>query len=162
MTVLFSPKAQIETGQIRTRSSSRTLSTRNTKYSTNMVRPNIRLIFHRQAAMEMMTKRSIRKSSTMAQNRPLELTVTGSPLWNRVYINHGIGRLEPSKRSRNQPLPNTPVCPVCLNYCYDVLRYSSGINLRSCTFFMFLRCFTAKICFANIFFTCFATKCLCL
>lgn len=87
----------METGQMRMRSSNMTLRTRNTKYSTNMVKPNILLIFQRQAPMEMMTNRSMRKSSTMAQNRPLELTVTGSPLCNRVNISHGTGRLKPEK-----------------------------------------------------------------
>lgn len=95
--VHLGPSAQMEIGQMRTRTSSRTLRTRNTKYSTNMVRPNIRLIFQRQAAMEMMTKRSMRKSSTMAQNRPLELTVTDFPSCNTVYMSHGTGRLEPER-----------------------------------------------------------------
>lgn len=87
-------RLQMETGQMRTRTSSSTLRTRNTKYSTNMVRPNMRLILQRQTAMETMTKRSMRKSSTMAQKRPLELTVTGSPLCNRMNKSHGTGRLQ--------------------------------------------------------------------
>lgn len=33
----------------------------------------------------------------MAQNRPLELTVTGSPLCNMVYMSHGTGRLKPEE-----------------------------------------------------------------
>lgn len=31
----------------------------------------------------------------MAQNRPLELTVTGSPSCSRVYMSHGTGSLKP-------------------------------------------------------------------
>lgn len=92
------PLRQVDTGQMMMRSSSRMLRTRNTKYSTNMVTPNIRLILQRQAAMEMMTKRSMRKSSTMAQNKPLEVTVTGSPLWIRMYRSHGTGRLQAERR----------------------------------------------------------------
>lgn len=92
------PLRQVDTGQTMMRSSSRMLRTRNTKYSTNMVTPNIRLILQRQAAMEMMTKRSMRKSSTMAQNKPLEVTVTGSPLWIRMYRSHGTGRLQAERR----------------------------------------------------------------
>lgn len=70
--------AQMDTGHIMIRSSSMTLSTRKTKYRTNMVNPNTLFILHLQAAMEIMTKRSMRKSSTMAQNSPLLLTVTGA------------------------------------------------------------------------------------
>lgn len=84
----------METGQVRTRTSSSTLRTRNTKYKTNMVTPSLRLIRQRQAAIETMTKRSMMKSSTMAQKRPLELTVTGSPLCSRMNKSHGTGRLK--------------------------------------------------------------------
>lgn len=69
--------SQVDIGQMRIRFSNMTARTRNTKYMPNMVRPNVRLIFQRHMAMEKMTKRSMRKSSTMAQKRPLELTVTG-------------------------------------------------------------------------------------
>lgn len=92
------PRCQVDTGQMMTRSSSRMLRTRKTKYSANMVTPKTRLILQRQAAMEAMTKRSIRKSNTMAQKRPLEVTVTGWPWWIRVYKSHGTGRLWTQRR----------------------------------------------------------------
>lgn len=91
-------RCQVDTGQMMTRSSSRMLRTRKTKYSANMVTPKTRLILQRQAAMEAMTKRSIRKSNTMAQKRPLEVTVTGWPWWIRVYKSHGTGRLWTQRR----------------------------------------------------------------
>lgn len=83
----------MDTGHIMIRSSSMTLSTRNTKYRMNMVNPNALFIFHLQAAMEIMTKRSMRKSSTMAQNSPLLLTVTGANEWQTEYISQGTGSL---------------------------------------------------------------------
>lgn len=76
------------------------LRTRKTKYNANMTTPNTRLIFQRQAAMEAMTKRSMRKSKTMAQKRPLEVTVTGWPEWIRVYKSHGTGRLWTERREQ--------------------------------------------------------------
>lgn len=75
-------------------SSSITLTTRKTKYSKNMSDPRSLLIFHLHTPMEMMTKRSMRKSRTMAQNRPLLLTATGLRSLNKENINHGNGRLE--------------------------------------------------------------------
>lgn len=46
-----------------------------------MVEPRTLFIFHLQDAMEMMTKRSMMKSNTMAQKRPLLLTATGAKPW---------------------------------------------------------------------------------
>lgn len=73
-------------------SSSMTLTTRNTKYSRNMRKPSILLIFHLQTAMEMMTKRSMRKSRTMAQNRPLLLTATEEKSFSMEKSSQGKGR----------------------------------------------------------------------
>lgn len=78
-------------------SSSITLTTRKTKYSTNMMKPSSLLIRHLQAAIEMMTKMSMRKSSTMAQNSPLELTATGRMLLIMDQRSHGNGRLKHTK-----------------------------------------------------------------
>lgn len=83
----------MDTGQEMTLSSSMTLSTRKTKYSRNMMKPSSLLMRHLQAAMEMMTKRSMRKRSTMAQKRPLELTCTGCMPLNNDHMSHGNGRL---------------------------------------------------------------------
>lgn len=58
-----------------------------------MVDPNTLFILHLQAAMEIVTKRSMRKSSTMAQNSPLLLTVTGAIEWENEYISQGTGSL---------------------------------------------------------------------
>lgn len=58
-----------------------------------MVKPSTLFIFHLQEAMEMMTKRSMRKSSTMAQKSPLLLTATGPKLWMAEYRSQGTGRL---------------------------------------------------------------------
>lgn len=83
----------METGQLMTLSSSITLTTRNTKYSRNMREPSSLLILHLHTAMEIMTKRSMRKSRTMAQNRPLLLTVTGAMSFRIAKSNQGNGRL---------------------------------------------------------------------
>lgn len=56
--------------------------------------PNTLFILHLQAAMEMMTKRSMRKSSTMAQKSPLLLTGTGANEWQSENISQGTGRLQ--------------------------------------------------------------------
>lgn len=58
-----------------------------------MVKPSTLFIFQLQEAMEMMTKRSMRKSSTMAQKSPLLLTATGPKLWIAEYRSQGTGRL---------------------------------------------------------------------
>lgn len=58
-----------------------------------MVEPRILFILHLQVAMEMMTKRSMRKSSTMAQKSPLLLTPTGTKPWVDEYRSHGMGKL---------------------------------------------------------------------
>lgn len=58
-----------------------------------MVEPRALFIFHSQDAMEMMTKRSMRKSSTMAQKSPLLLTATGTKPLKDEYRSHGMGRL---------------------------------------------------------------------
>lgn len=93
---------QIETGQIMMRSSNITLSTTKIKYSRNMVKPSALFMFHLQDAMEMMTKRSMIKSSTMAQKRPLLLTATGAKPWVDEYRSHGMGRLlKQSDRARS-------------------------------------------------------------
>lgn len=92
--VVWGENNQMETGQVMILSSSITLTTRNTKYSRNMSKPSILLIFHLQTAMEMMTKRSMRKSRTMAQNRPLLLTVTGEKSFIMEKSSQGNGRLE--------------------------------------------------------------------
>lgn len=81
------------------------------------MKPSILLIFHLQAAMEMMTKRSMMKRSTMAQNRPLLLTATGCKLFTNVYKSHGNGNL---KRDRKRQVSIVkllliimqPACPV--------------------------------------------------
>lgn len=56
--------------------------------------PSTLFIFHLQEAMEMMTKSSMRKSSTMAQNSPLLLTATGEKLLMLDHSSHGTGRLD--------------------------------------------------------------------
>lgn len=53
---------------------------------------------HLQAAMEMMTKRSMMKSSTMAQKRPLELTWTGFSPLKTDHISQGKGSLQTYKQ----------------------------------------------------------------
>ena len=64
--------------------------------------PSSLFIFHLHDAMEMMTKRSMMKSSTMAQKSPLLLTATGAKPWLEEYSSHGIGRLlKQSDRERN-------------------------------------------------------------
>lgn len=83
----------MDTGQVMTVLSSMTLTTRKTKYSMNMMKPSSLLMRHLQAAMEMMTKRSMMKSSTIAQKSPLLLTATGAKLWKDEYRSHGTGRL---------------------------------------------------------------------
>lgn len=85
-----------------TLSSSMTLTTKKTKYSMNMMKPSSLLMRHLQAAMEMMTKRSMRKSSTMAQKSPLELTWTDSRPLNRDQMSHGKGSLQTQQRGRAQ------------------------------------------------------------
>lgn len=65
-----------DTGQDMILSSSITLTIRNTKYRANMVNPKNLFIFHLDVAIEMITNRSMRKSRTIAQNRPLLLTGT--------------------------------------------------------------------------------------
>lgn len=103
-----SPQFQMDTGQIMMRSSSITLSTRKMMYSRNIVAPRILFIFHLQVPMEMMTKRSMRKSSTMAQKSPLLLTCTGAIPWLSENRSHGTGRLfffffkEHKQRSRER------------------------------------------------------------
>lgn len=82
-----------DTGQVMTLSSSMTLTTRKTKYSMNMMKPSSLLMRHLQAAIEMMTKRSMRKRSTMAQKRPLELTCTGFMPLKKDQRSHGNGSL---------------------------------------------------------------------
>lgn len=85
---------QTDTGQEMTLSSSMTLTTRKTKYSINMMKPSSLLMRHLQAAMETMTKSSMRKRSTMAQNRPLELTCTGFMLLRKDQRSQGNGSLQ--------------------------------------------------------------------
>lgn len=58
-----------------------------------MVEPSALFIFQLQDAMEMMTKRSMIKSSTIAQKSPLLLTATGARPWMAEYISHGMGSL---------------------------------------------------------------------
>ncbi|MCJ8749092.1 hypothetical protein PDJAM_G00172170, partial [Pangasius djambal] len=65
-----------------------------------MMKPSSLLIFHLQAAMEMMTKRSMRKRSTMAQKRPLLLTATGCKPFAKVYMSHGKGNLRRDRKSQ--------------------------------------------------------------
>ncbi|KAJ0055526.1 hypothetical protein NL108_005361 [Boleophthalmus pectinirostris] len=84
----------MDTGQGMILSSSMTLTTRKTKYSMNIMKPNSLLMRHLHAAMEMMTKSSMRKSSTMAQKRPLELTWTGMKPLTEDHSNHGNGSLK--------------------------------------------------------------------
>lgn len=55
--------------------------------------PSALFIFHLQDAMEMMTKRSMMKSSTMAQKSPLLLTATGAKPLMAENRSHGTGRL---------------------------------------------------------------------
>lgn len=86
--------SQMVTGHLMTLSSSMTLTTRKTKYSMNMMKPSSLLMRHLQAAMEMMTKRSMRKRSTMAQKRPLELTCTGFSPLSSDHRSHGNGSLQ--------------------------------------------------------------------
>lgn len=88
---------QTDTGQVMTLSSSMTLTTRKTKYSMNMMKPSSLLMRHLQAAMEMMTKRSMRKRSTMAQKRPLELTCTGFMPLKKDHMSQGNGSLQTHK-----------------------------------------------------------------
>lgn len=86
--------SQTDTGQMMTLSSSMTLTTRKTKYSMNMMKPSNLLMRHLQAAMEMMTNKSMRKRSTMAQKRPLELTCTGLMPLKNDHMSHGNGSLQ--------------------------------------------------------------------
>lgn len=79
--------------------SSMTLTTRKTKYNMNMMKPSSLLMRHLQAAMEMMTKRSMRKRSTIAQKRPLELTCTGLKPLNRDQRSQGSGSLQVHKHT---------------------------------------------------------------
>jgi len=58
-----------------------------------MRKPRILFILHLQKAMERMTKSSMMKRRTMAQNSPLLLTVTGAKLLIAAYRSHGRGRL---------------------------------------------------------------------
>lgn len=92
--------SQTDTGQMMTLSSSMTLTTRKTKYSMNMMKPSSLLMRHLQAAMEMMTKRSMRKRSTMAQKRPLELTCTGLMPLKNDHRSHGNGSLRTHTNTR--------------------------------------------------------------
>lgn len=62
-----------------------------------MVKPNALFIFHLETPMEMITNSSIRKRSTMAQNRPLLLTATGWKSLNIAYNNQGTGSLQQRK-----------------------------------------------------------------
>lgn len=89
----FSFLFQMETGQIMTRSSSKTLTTRKKKYKRNIVNPSTLFILQLQTAMEIMTKSSMMKSSTMAQKSPLLLTATGPKPWMDAYSSQGTGRL---------------------------------------------------------------------
>ena len=67
-----------------------------------MVKPSILFNFQLQDAIEMMTNRSMMKSSTMAQKSPLLLTAIGAKPWNDEYRSHGTGRLmKQSDRARN-------------------------------------------------------------
>lgn len=79
-----------------------------------MVNPSALFIFHLQDAMEMMTKRSMMKSSTMAQKSPLLLTVIGAKPWKNEYRSHGTGSLlkqrdRARKRIRDKEIPQLSV-----------------------------------------------------
>lgn len=65
-----------------------------------MVMPKNLFILHLQRAMERMTKSSMMKRRTIAQNNPLLLTVTGEKLLIVAYRSHGRGRLKNTKRNR--------------------------------------------------------------
>lgn len=92
---------QTDTGQDMIRSSSITLIIRNTKYRRNMVKPRILFILHLHNAIEEITKRSMRKSKTIAQNKPLLLTATGcNPLMREKSV-QGRGRLQDRRNSEN-------------------------------------------------------------
>ena len=83
------------------RSSSITLMIRNTKYSRNMVKPRTLFILHLHNAIEEITNRSMRKSKTIAQNKPLLLTATGcNPLMREKSI-QGRGRLQDRRNGVN-------------------------------------------------------------
>lgn len=76
------------------RSSNSTLIIRNIKYRRNMVKPRILFILHLHNAMEEITNSSMRKSKTIAQNKPLLLTGTGcNPLMREKSI-QGRGSLQ--------------------------------------------------------------------
>lgn len=77
-----------------------------------MVEPSTLFIFHLQAAMEMMTKRSMRKSSTMAQKSPLLVTATGAKPWEAEYRSHGTGRLWNEKRQREKETNKSINCVI--------------------------------------------------
>lgn len=113
--------SQTDTGQMMTLSSSMTLTTRKTKYSMNMMKPSSLLMRHLQAAMEMMTNRSMRKRSTMAQKRPLELTCTGLMPLKNDHRSHGNGSL--------QTHANT-------HYAVRSLRKYKGTNVFFISFFV--------------------------
>ena len=90
---------QTDTGQDMMRSSSITLIIRNTKYRRNMVKPRILFILHLHNAIDEITNRSMRKSKTIAQNKPLLLTATGcNPLMSEKSI-QGRGRLQDRRDS---------------------------------------------------------------
>ena len=90
---------QTDTGQDMIRSSSITLIIRNTKYRRNMVKPRILFILHLHNAIDEITNRSMRKSKTIAQNKPLLLTATGcNPLMREKSI-QGRGRLQDRRDS---------------------------------------------------------------
>ncbi len=67
-----------------------------------MLKPSALFIFHLHDAMEMMTKRSMMKSSTMAQKSPLLLTATGAKPWMDECRSHGTGRLSLRKGQTNK------------------------------------------------------------
>lgn len=67
-----------------------------------MRKPRNLFILHLQKAMERMTKSSMMKRRTIAQNRPLLLTVTGEKLLITAYRSHGRGRLLKRKKKEKK------------------------------------------------------------
>lgn len=68
-----------------------------------MSKPRILFILHLQKAIERITKISMMKRRTIAQNKPLLLTVTGANLLIIAYMSHGKGSL---LRNRKKEIGN--------------------------------------------------------
>lgn len=79
-----------------------------------MVKPRILFILHLHDAIEEITNRSMRKSRTMAQNKPLLLTGTGcSPLRREKSI-QGTGRLRGEETVSILPVYHHPIYLHCI------------------------------------------------